>query len=75
MNGSDSDTKYPDISDILARKAAGRRQRAAFSSAEKLDILDAMRERVAPIGEARERRKAQRAQGEPAAPERSSKRS
>jgi hypothetical protein len=34
-------SKYPDISDILARKAAGRRQRAALSFAEKLDIFDA----------------------------------
>jgi hypothetical protein len=40
---------YPDISDILARKAAGRRQQAALSFAEKLDILDALRERVEPL--------------------------
>jgi hypothetical protein len=47
---------YPDISDILARKAAGRRQRAALSFAEKLDILDALRERVAPLVQARKAR-------------------
>jgi hypothetical protein len=48
--------RYPDIADILARKAEGRRQRASLSFAEKLDILDAMRERVAPIVRAREAR-------------------
>jgi hypothetical protein len=55
------DSEYPDISDILARKTAGRRQRAALSFAEKLDILDALRERVRPIIEAREFRKRHRA--------------
>lgn len=49
-------TKYPDISDIIARKAAWRLQRAALSFAEKLDILDALRERVAPIVAARKAR-------------------
>jgi hypothetical protein len=48
--------KYPDISDILARKAAGRRQLAALSFAEKLDALDALRERVQPIIQARKAR-------------------
>jgi hypothetical protein len=50
--------RYPDISDILARKAVGERRRAALSFAEKLDILDAMKERVQPIVDARERRRA-----------------
>lgn len=54
---SDRRSHYPDISDILARKAEGRRQRAALSFAEKLDLLDALRERVAPIVRARELRK------------------
>jgi hypothetical protein len=49
---------YPDISDILAQKAAGRRQRAALSFAEKLAILDALKERVAPLVEARKVRTA-----------------
>jgi hypothetical protein len=53
-------SQYPDISDILARKAAGRRQRAALSFAEKLDILDALKERVRPIIEAREFRRQQK---------------
>jgi hypothetical protein len=49
--------QYPDISDILARKAAGRRQRAALSFAEKLAALDALKGRVEPIVRAREQRK------------------
>ena len=53
--------KYPDISDILARKAAGRRQLAALSFAEKLDALDALRERVQPIIQARKLREEERA--------------
>lgn len=54
---SDRIDKYPDISDILARKAEGRRKRAALSFAEKLDALDALRERVRPIVQAREARR------------------
>jgi len=45
---------YPDISDILARKAEGRKERAALSFAEKLDALDALRKRVEPIIKARQ---------------------
>jgi hypothetical protein len=44
---------YPDISDILARKAAGRRALAQLSYGEKLDLLDALRARVEPIRRAR----------------------
>jgi hypothetical protein len=42
---------------ILARKARGRRQLAALSFGEKLDLLDALRERVEPIRRARDLRK------------------
>ena len=45
--------RYPDRSDVMARKEAGRRQRAALTFAEKLDLLDALRERVQPIVQAR----------------------
>ena len=55
----ESRKEYPDISDILARKAEGRRERAALSFAEKLELLDALRERVAPIIRARDLRKRQ----------------
>jgi hypothetical protein len=57
----DRDSRYPDISDILARKAAGRLQSAQRSFAEKLDIIDAMRERIEPLVRARKLREAQRA--------------
>ena len=47
---------YPDIGDILARKARGRRELARVSFGDKLDILDKLRERVAPIVQARRMR-------------------
>ena len=47
---------YPDITDILARKAEGRRQLAALSFGEKLEMLDALRERVEPLRRARDER-------------------
>lgn len=48
--------QYPDITDILARKASGRRERARLSFGEKLEILDRLRDDVAPIVAAREAR-------------------
>ena len=54
--------QYSDISDILAQKASGRRQRAALSFIEKLAALDALKERVEPIVRARKLRQAQRSQ-------------
>ncbi|MFM9865741.1 MAG: hypothetical protein ACKVRO_19275 [Micropepsaceae bacterium] len=49
---------YPDNTEILTRKAEGRRERASLSFAEK---LDALKERLAPIVKARELRRRQRA--------------
>lgn len=49
--------RYPDVSDILARKADGRRQAAARSFADKIEILEAMRARVEPIRKARRARR------------------
>ena len=46
-------SQYPDISDLLAQKASGRRQRGALSFAEKLVILDSLKARVEPIVQAR----------------------
>ena len=40
---------YPDISDILERKASGRADLRARSFAEKLDALDALRDRAGPL--------------------------
>jgi hypothetical protein len=48
--------QYPDIADIIAQKARGRRERASLSFAEKLAILDKLREEVAPIVRARRER-------------------
>jgi hypothetical protein len=44
---------YPDISEILAQKAEGRRERARLRFEEKLAVVDALRERIAPIVRAR----------------------
>lgn len=54
---SDKGRRYPDNSDIFARKAEGRRERASVTFAEKLRAMDDLRERVAPIVRAREARK------------------
>lgn len=48
--------QYPDITDILAQKARGRRERALLSFAEKLAILDKLRKEVVPIVRARQAR-------------------
>jgi hypothetical protein len=53
-------SQFPDISPILAQKAEGRRRQAALSFAEKLVIMDEMKERVAPIVRARKLRGRQR---------------
>jgi len=53
-------SQYPDLSDILARKASGRRQRATLTFAEKLRILDALKERIAPLIQARKVRRENR---------------
>jgi hypothetical protein len=52
-----SEPEYPDISDILARKAEGRKKLAALSFAQKLEILEQMRARLAPFRKAREQRR------------------
>ena len=44
---------YPDISDILECKALGRVDLHARSLAEKLDALDALRDRAGPLRAAR----------------------
>jgi hypothetical protein len=54
---SPSNRRYPEISDVLARKAEGRRNLAARSFGEKIEMLEAMRARVAPIRKARDARK------------------
>jgi len=51
---------YPDISDILERKAEARRLRAKRSFGEKIAAMEALRERLKPFKEAREKRQAAR---------------
>jgi len=51
-----SQNQYPDITAILAQKAQRRRERASLSFAEKLAILEKLREDVAPIVQARRER-------------------
>lgn len=52
-----SAASYPDISDILARKAEGRRDSARRSFGEKIAAMEALRERIAPMKQARDARR------------------
>ena len=47
---------YPDISDILARKAEGRREIAGRSFGEKIALVERLREQLAALKRAREQR-------------------
>ena len=49
-------TIYPDVSDILARKAEGRRDISRRSFGEKIAMVEELRERLAPFKRARELR-------------------
>jgi hypothetical protein len=49
---------YADVSEILARKEAGRRDLARLSFGEKIARIEALRERLAPFKRAREMRRA-----------------
>jgi hypothetical protein len=51
---------FSDISDILARKAEGRRKNARRTLGEKIAMMEALRERVEPLRRAREARKVKR---------------
>ena len=52
--------EFPDISDILARKAEGRRELAKLDFWEKVRRMEALRERVRFLKEAREADRAAR---------------
>jgi hypothetical protein len=47
---------YPDISDLLRRKAEGRRNITALSFGEKIEMLEIMRDRISPLRDARNNR-------------------
>jgi hypothetical protein len=53
MNDS---TKYPDISDLIARKAMGRIAIKRLSFGEKIELMEALRRRLAPLKALREAR-------------------
>ncbi len=42
-------TVYPDISDILARKAEGRRELSKLTFGEKIARMEALRDRLSPF--------------------------
>ena len=50
----------PELFDVLARKAEGRRDIARRSFGEKVAMMEALRERLAPFKRERERRRAAR---------------
>jgi hypothetical protein len=56
-------TIYPDISDILARKTEGRRHLSRLSFGQKIALVEALRERLAPLKRAREQRIAEKSIG------------
>lgn len=51
------DRSYPDNSDILARKAEGRRNSSRRSFGEKIAAMEALRDRLAPLKQRREQRR------------------
>jgi hypothetical protein len=57
MEPNNANGKYPDISDILMRKALGKREASKRSFAEKIAIVEALNERLAPLKAMREARK------------------
>jgi len=61
-------TVYPDVSDILARKAEGRRDISRRSFGEKIAMVEQLRERLAPFKRARERRLAEAKRQGPVGP-------
>jgi hypothetical protein len=54
---------YPDVSDILARKKGARREISRRSFGEKIAMVEAMRERLAPLKRIRQERHAQTPKG------------
>ena len=53
---------YPDLSDIHARKQRGRQEAANRTLGEKIAVVEAMRERLAPLKLAREAARKKRSQ-------------
>ena len=49
----DARSSYPNVEDIIARKARGRMERGRLTFGEKLDLLEKLRTEIAPIIRAR----------------------
>ena len=49
--------QYPDISDLLAQKAAARKVRSKLSFGEKIERMERLHENLAPFKALREARK------------------
>ena len=56
MSAINRNNNYPDISDILARKAEGRKELAALSFTAKIERLEQLNARLEPIRKARDAR-------------------
>jgi hypothetical protein len=54
---------YPDVSDILTRKVAGRNELSKLTFGEKIARMEALRDRLQPFRQARLERKAKGAPG------------
>lgn len=52
--------KYPDISDLIARKAKGRINIKQLSFGEKIELIERLRERAAPLKALREQHRQER---------------
>jgi len=61
--GAMNEVIYPDVSDILARKKAGRQEISRRSFGEKIAMVEAMRERLAPLKRIRQERHAETPKG------------
>lgn len=48
--------RYPDISDLIARKAQGRLNAKRLSFGEKIELVERLRKRLAPLKALREAR-------------------
>jgi hypothetical protein len=48
---------YPDIADLIARKAVGRVEIRRLTFGQKIELMEALRERLAPFKALREQRR------------------
>jgi hypothetical protein len=53
-------TSFPDISDIVARKAEGRKAISRLSFGEKIERMESLRKRLSPFKQLRQSRSVKR---------------